>query len=400
MLLMIDSTLVLQLVTNRRHMTDEEVLSESVALISRMSVSDDEAKIIVAVEGPCHTDVLERRRRASYARAVTRTEGAWDVDKTMPGTEFQSRFVRVINDMGWTVVDGGGSILSSISRAMTAAEAEAGVIVHLFARERDADALAWVNRLRLVCTHGHLRQYQSSSLISIDAGADAVVLDILTGGGSSGGSRTGVLVQDLPGLPRMPGSFAEAALHRAYREWGGCLTTPDNRLDRTSFAELLTCYTEVSKGENDDSCALSCWSGADWRRRYTDTSFPHGSDHVCQHYLDAIDRELMYLSGGRVTPDNGAYVHGCAPSAMDLANSVHHHVIRSQDSHVDVANWSSEMQLAAMLPRSAGGSSALHTCLDLGCVHMFPVSYQLWWGVYPVIPALNTGLMERGLTTP
>lgn len=382
----------MQLVTTRRGVTDEEVLSGSLSLISQLVRRHGDTDVTVVVEGVGTADLLERRRRASYARAVVKVEGAWDVDKTLPGTTFLLQFKDAVEEIGWTVASGGGSVLSSISHGLMGAVLKSADTIHVFARERDSDAVAAMVGLRMVAVSGHLRRYEPGPM-----DPDAVVLDVLTGGGMRH-ARTGVLVQDIPALPRMP--LSESALYRAYYEWGGKLTV-DHRVDRVALAEMLTIYTEISGGENDDSNTMPCWSGDGWRSRIMETCFPHGCDRVCQQYISALDRELAHLSPSRsaAEEDVGVYIHGCAPCALHLADLA----TQQLDDHpsISIGSWSADMQLSLIIPRYSlhpvphpALHPALHMNLELGCVHLFPVSYTVWWGIYPLIPALDFALIE------
>lgn len=419
----IDTTLVLQLVLSEKScLPDHGVISRIMACIEHLVMEVVEpGDVVLAVEGVGPADVLERRRRAAYAHAYCYAgRPDWDVSKALPGTAFMSSLLESFHSKGWTVLSGGGSCLVTIAREMK--RAKTGLT--LFARERDAEALAALcsSTLYMVWEDGYRRDYDivDECADGVD-GADAVVLDILTGGGS-GGEREGGLVQDLPGLPRMPGTFAASALQRAYDAWRG---GPDSLrrltrahqdstsgfiLNRTALVEVLTRYTEAQGGENDDRTALAEWSGAGWRNAHSQAHFPHGFDCASTQYLDAIDRELCHLSGGSFEENSASvYVHGCAPSALDIINTettkpacpTEHVHVRGCDRAL-VSTWSAEMQLAAVLPRRMDKSStdaiatALHTRLDMGCVHMFPVLYRVWWGVYPVIPLIDFELFEAG----
>lgn len=418
-MLLVDSTLVLQIVAARRSAaddTDGQVVDAAVSLISDLTCWDDqsdEEDVRIAVEGVCSADVLERRRRASYARASATHSPVWDVDKSLPGTPFHDCLVRELRQgkgggtTRWTVSGAGGSVLTTLSRffplpsSSLSASSPTRPLVSLFARERDSDALAAVHGLELVATHGWLRTYSVRTHMDTNADADALVLDILTGITPERGS--GVLVQDLPGLPLCSATH----LRRAYREWGGGTLTswwsPTSlRLNRSALIAMLARYAETY----EDGAAV-----VGWRERHLASNFPHGSDLACGQYLDAVERELRHLSPAEQqqqteTETEDVYVHACAPSALDLVNScalegvVLSPPVPPTVPTVPVSRWSPDMQLAAILPRSAPSGdprlSPLHTRLDMGCVHMFPTSYSvLRGGTYPVIPTLDLARFER-----
>lgn len=430
-MLFVDSTLVLEIVTYKGpNLTDQCIVSKFVAFVQKLAFQAGypPAMVVVAVNGVGTADILERRRRAVYAHACApgHTSGAWDISKALPGTKFMHCLMGALAVMKWTVSGGGGCCLITIAQMMR----EASDIFTLFTRERDSDALVALSSLPALMDWrvGNLRTYrraeEACTSVTGSDRADKVVLDILMSGGS-GGCRQGSLVQDLPGLPRMPGTYAAEAMQHAYNAWKFGYGHGDGddfikrltratgdgpghffRLDRSALLEMLTWYIEeVTGGENDDCTASADWSGVRWRTRHAEAHFPHGIQGASVSYLDAIDRELGHLSGvvlGDQT--DSVYEHGSVPSALDLVNNTMHEMASQGRCPCNsrVSKWTPEMQLVAVLPRTDQTSqpgtiaSGLHTRLELGCVHMFPVSYNIWWGVYPVIPTIDFALFEAG----
>lgn len=380
-------------------------------------------RVFIAVPGSATADVLERRRREAYVRAAT-LDGCRDQRILLPGTLFWEAFCSSLCAQGWQVDARRGSVLATIALLLSEDSVDTSPRM-VFARERDASAIvamcaAPMQIVHVACDLVALRAHETvvkhpdehTTVRSMLM--DRVVIDILTEGGC-GGERLGRLIQDLPGLPRMPGTFAADAMDKAYiawkRGWGSCIrsltVSGTSKVDRGSLADLLSCYIDTEGGEDDDRTASPEWAGPGWRVGHITSHFPHGFDGACAQYLEAIDRELLHLSGGMAgNGADGVYTHGHAPSAMDLVSYLVIHgpehgrgnVHIPHAPTVSVVAWNAAMQLAAITPRSAFGCKPLpiHTRLGHGCVHMFPTTYSIWWDKYPVIPALDQRVFEAG----
>lgn len=397
-MLLIDSDLVLHLVSGEACVDEDTIVSRAVALISRLEgrVHCQTSDVVIAVVGVGPADVVERWRREAYARPCSLATLA------LPGTRVIRLLASALTSMGWTVSSTGGCCLVTMAQQLNAQHTQ----LTLFARSRDAAALIALCPfpLKELRREGYASYYTNQSLAHGSVCADSVVLDILTGGFATNSMHQGVLVQSLPGLPRMHVSEASNAMHRSYQSWRdrednqGTLVT-GRKLDRRALAEVLVMYVEEADGGEDDNR----FSGSElgWRDRYTETHFPHGFEGACAQYLDAIERELIHLAGEMVSSP-GVYVHGCAPPAMHLlirCLSAPSPSPSPSSSLVCISphSWTPEMQVSVILPAHAGQHWPHHTCLDLGCVHMFPVTYQVWWGTYPVIPALDFNLLHSAL---
>lgn len=412
------------------------------------------ASVVIAFDGLATADVLERRRRDAYVRSVFApaetgegTRGDRDLDPFClhPGTHFREELVACMSQQSptWEIKDGCGSCIGTIARELAGADIHTDGTFWLVMHERDSDAITAMLPFPTCLDHvdGDMRQYglitplphhEPPSAFDRRDGKDSVIMDVLTEGGR-GGLREGGLVQDLPGLPRMPCTSSSNAMWGAYNMWRDLAgdrrlslrVSGETHLDRDSLCEFLAGYIDIEHGEDDDSHASPEWSGNGWRARHRAVQFPHGFDGACAQYLDALDRELIHLGGGGDIQASRAYVHGCAPSATDLLNhmlSLPQHgaghglcpIIPSNREPVHaVTSWSADMQLAAIRPcprprhsphlgvlsETSSPCGDLHTSLDLGCVHMFPSTFHIWWDRYPVIPALDFRLFEVAYET-
>lgn len=416
---------------------DNELLSRMVTRINEIVLRVGPSHVQIAVEGVATADLLERRRREAHVHLAHGGVSAWDHGKLHPGSTFFEEMSARFREHGFMIRSEHGSCVGTmaciIDQMSPVLEHDDLATFHVFSQERDIEAVVAMcsrHELSLVNVHKALRSYQvnaSPKQHHWTDSSDRVVLDILTEGGING-QRVGSLIQDLPGLPRMPGTYAASAMHEAYIMWREASEGQEERkklvnhdsgygvIARESLAELLACYIDIPGGEDDDRTASLDWSGPGWRSRHVTEHFPHGFDLACGQYLAAINRELMHLTGKQVDSDN-IYVHGHAPSATDLLSylvalpkgldgcEVEQAGSASGHVHVNVSSWSPAMQMMAVTPRprphcshlhhlSTSPQSSLHTNLHLGCVHMFPTSFTVWWDKYPVIPALNLEIFE------
>lgn len=431
---------------------DQDLISLFLMFVEGLIRISAQASVMVVVPGRATPDVLERRRREAHAHVYVFASGshpAQDPTYLLPGTPFAKALLVELNAKGWKVSSVNGSCVATTAHLIRERSGDPSSF-HVYSDARDADALtatAGMGGLLQVASLGGEVSSQGGdlrvfcpSVLACDPGwdmrnsIDLIILDILTQGGR-GGARNGGLVQDLPGLPRMPGSFAACAMVVGYWAWRRegdgtrrlCEIDADTgagRVDWDSLAGVLGAYVDAEGGEDDDRTALPEWSGTGWRARHRTAHFPHGFDLACAQYLDALDRELMHLYGQQPRDSgacwdldplwHGVYVHGHAPTAADLLGHLagvgvsRAHTCKRPGapvlpSHVPVQpvhTWSAQMQLAAVRPRSQPDGrhapSPLHANLDLGCVFMFPLSYAVWWDTYPVIPALNFRIFEAG----
>lgn len=345
-MLIVDSSFVLeeavrQLPISKR--SARTVLGVFMHRMSLLSTSNSAvAGMVVAVDGICTEDVLERRRRGAYVAHASSHVHPWHrCMHALPGTPFWQTMKDSMEARGWRLCNTRGSCLADMACEMQSLT-RASITYHLHGRDGD---------MRALCS---LR----------DNEADAVVLHILRGYGD--------LVQDLPGIPCHP---ASPGLMEAYTSHGHSITSSDPfRLDRTALSGMLQQYVEMSCDYLDPA-------------RH-ETHFPHGFPGSSEQYMDAIDRELAHLSDSP-GPRTGLYVHGCAPSASDIVHEVLTRTDRIE-SQVVGASWTLASQLIAVLPRTCYAEPLdIHTRLDMGCVHMFPVAYQVWWDRFPLLPHLG-----------
>lgn len=366
----------------------------AMALISRLerrARCERPSDVVVAVSGVGPSDVIERRRREAFVHPDSRAVQA------LPGAQNHVSWVTGLTGKGWNVQSSGGCCcLATLALWLRDLERSTSRLT-LFAGCREADALISLCPVRLACSRaeGYEREYvlapalDHSGLCCTSDCVDSVILDILTGGG---------LVQALPSLPRMHLSKAVHAIHRAYTSWRSGMgrqgaLAPGYKLDRTALAQVMDLY--VDEGEGGENDTRLDGETPRWRSTYEETHFPHGFDGACAEYLEALERELCHLSGMGGS-GKGVYIHGCAPSALHLSTACK----PCTSSPSLEPRWSAELQLAAILPSSSylpHPPPNFHTRLDMGCVHMYPVCYQVWWGTYPVIPALDVRLLQDAL---
>lgn len=421
-MLFVDTSFVIHsLAQGNVHMSDDTMILSVLEYITNATNDDD---VVVCMDGIVSADLLEKRRRSVFARSALMEDpihkNNWNTNLALPGSDFSNKLRRVMGDRGWCVVSHGASV-AAIARRLREMMSSLDSY-RVIARVRDAKTIAalcsnnsYVHQLSYV--DSNVRGYaivrtDPESNLEGSRWSDAVVLDILCQGGCDDGIFVeSTMAQDLPGLPRMPDSSAADALRRAYHEWHReshdrkitrkCLIdgVEECILDRESLGDVLACYMDSRGGENDDRTSLEVWSTRGWRTRHAQRHFPHGFDDVCVQYLDAIDRELSHMGGYTMCHNCSTYVHAYAPSAFDLVNHIvstdntqRHRSLASFAAVTDVTSWSLEMQLMAVSPlndKDVGLPRDIKSDLRLGCVHMFPSTFDVWWGKYALLPAFD-----------
>lgn len=414
--------------------------------------SDPFQRVRVVVEGLASGDALHRRRNDAHVRAASlRSPDDWHAGLFLPGTRAGAALVDAVRLRGWECHSAVGSTSSTICKMIrdeldTDAEIQhsGDDTIVVISRKEDIDVV-----VGMACSMGHPRTLQDTwvtgpTSVGISAVAfkvvralravgvdddldapDALVVDVLSDASGRGLSP----VQGLPSLPRMTVTcpMAVDALWESYaslraravhltRRGGAATGSRAFSLDRVALEAMLRAYVEARPGgEDDDDVVLSPprrpegrLSGSRWRASRRDLVFPHGSERVCEDYLDALERELAHACGEAPPPSLrlDAYFHGVAPSALELAD--HLASTRGEDTHRELdlrplIPWDDGTQLLATLPISAASSIAdpgllasareLHARLELGCAHMFPTSYSVWWDRFAVIPVLDPRLV-------
>lgn len=353
--------------------TDASVIEAVVTRIRYIS-REHSAPLNVVLDGVGTMDMIERRRRAAY---VTSPNTQWDSRiNILPG----SGFSKLLNDRvkleGWIPVSFGGACVSTLSRVMREIRDDARVTdCWMYARDQEVKVLSCMHGFQSTeCSEAnswaHLQKIKHSEPYVGDL--VTCLLHILKHGG---------LVVDIPGL-QVDGQI----LNNSFQDWMNDDQPLEKevatKLDRARFStalDLCVSHTET------------CPSALN------DMNFPHGNVGVCGQFVDALDRELSYLQGFTVTDETSTYLHGCAPSPTDLIN----HLTYEQGSLKCISRlpeflWQPEWQLVLVMPRAHACTVAvvIHTDLTLGCVHMFPLRYTVWWGTYPLLPAIDHTLLE------
>lgn len=346
-MLLVDLSFVMEEISRQHQLGNTGVLQQKIlCFVSRLAQEGDHSNVVVAIEGRGHAGVIEKRRRAAYAAKASHSKNSWILSiDALPGTKFHDTMTSTEFDkQGWAVIQGGTS-LEAIGKQLRTRESSATT---LYTSERSANAL-----------------YVLNDVCQVTDDIDDVIIGMMVHGG---------LVQDIPKMQVHPVRMARARQgHNLSHYVQGKLC-----LDRVSLVAVLAkyCHDHVE------------------RSNLSQANFPHGTEGVCDQYLDAVDRELGHLTGTAVE-SLSVYIHGCAPSAIDLMHHVHEleREFAHEDGHERVSEWTLQMQLVAILPNT---NHELKWDLSKGCVHMFPTTYEVWRG-YPLLPTIDYELLGRGI---